>query len=358
MSVTGPAARTQAIGDLPLESGEVLRGVEIAYETFGALNADRSNAVLVQHALTADSHVATTDPEEPGWWGPVVGPGQALDTDSLFVVCANMIGGCGGSTGPSSRAPDGLPYGSRFPSITLRDAAHAEARLADALGIDTFRAVIGGSMGGARALEWAIEYPERVAHVVVLAAPAYSNADQLAWAHTQILAIEMDPDFCGGDYEALGRFPYQGLGLARRIAHLTYRDGEELGSRFGNKIQERRDPRYYMIDSYLDHQARKLVARFDANSYLVLTRALRDHDVRRGRGSLEEALSAITAKVTLIAISSDRLYPPHQVQEISAALAAPVPVHTIESVRGHDGFLLEYEALADILTSEGILPEA
>lgn len=349
MAVTQPSALLQGIGDLPLESGVILPDVELAYETFGTLNADRSNAVLIEHALTADSHVGSTDPEEPGWWGPLVGPGAAFDTDRWFVICANMIGGCAGSTGPGTVAPDGLPYGSRFPSISLRDSVVAESRLADALGISTFHSVIGGSMGGARALEWAVIYPERVGHVVVLAAPAYSNADQLAWAHTQSLAIEMDPEYCGGDYGALGRFPHRGLGLARRIAHLTYRDGEELNERFGHDFQEEREPRYYRIDSYLDHQARKLVARFDANSYLVLTRALRDHDVRRGRGTLREALSGLTADVTLIAISSDRLYPPAQVREIAAALPRETPVHMIESARGHDGFLLEHDQLAVVL---------
>lgn len=357
MILHAPASRLQFLdaGELQLESGRVLERVTLAYETYGTLAPDGSNAVLIQHALTANSHVAAhDDADEAGWWGPMVGPGASIDTDRYFVVCANMLGGCGGTTGPASTAPgDGLPYGSRFPGVTLRDGVTLETRLADHLGIAAWHTVIGGSMGGARALEWAVMHPERVERLVVLAAPAYSNADQIAWAHTQLIAIESDPEYCGGDYLALGRTPENGLGLARRIAHLTYRHGSELDTRFGRERQRTSHPderpEYYQVDSYLDHQARKLVNRFDAGAYAVLTRALRDHDITRGRGGLQEALGRIQADVTLIAIDTDRLYPPAQLEEIDRALASPPGVHTIRSLRGHDGFLMEHDQLAAIL---------
>lgn len=350
--------------DVAVESGYVFEQLTIAYETYGRLNADRSNAVLIEHALTGDPHVssgvehpaAADAPRSfaPGWWEDVVGPGRAIDTNEFFVVCANAIGGCNGSTGPTSPSPDGLTYGSRFPSVSIRDMAAAEVLLTDRLGIQAWHAVVGGSMGGARALELSLLAPERVRRAAILAAPAFSDADQIAWAHTQIQAIELDPDFCGGDYAELGRFPRQGLGLARKIAHLTYRADAELNARFANTRQAQwpqltHRPRpasagddYYAIESYLDHQARKLVDRFDAQSYRILTAALRDHDVRRGRSTdLQQALSAARAQFQVLSVSSDRLYPPAQVAELTAALPGTVDAHVIDSWAGHDGFLTE-----------------
>lgn len=355
MPVTG---RTGLAGftDLALESGYVFEEMHIAYETFGTLNAERTNAVLIEHALTGDAHVTSGVAEPataehpssfaPGWWEEVIGPGRPIDTDEFFVVCANALGGCNGSTGPTTIHADGLPYGSRFPALTVRDLVTAELALTDRLGIESWHAVIGGSMGGARALEFALLAPERVRKATVLAAPAYSDADQIAWAHTQIQAIALDPDYCGGDYAALGRFPAAGLGLARQIAHLTYRNDVELNHRFANAHQFPRPAgapdTYYSIQSYLDHQARKLVHRFDAESYRVLTAALRDHDVRRGRHSdLAEALAGARSEFQVIGISTDRLYPPAQVAELAAALPGTVTHHTIESWAGHDGFLTE-----------------
>ncbi len=342
------------LGGFELESGRSLPEVTVAYQTYGRLNAQRSNAVLIEHALTADANAAD-------WWSGVVGPGQWIDTDEYFVVCANTLGGCSGTTGPTSVGQDGLPYGSRFPRVSIRDMVRVEIALSDSLGIDAWHAVIGGSMGGARALEFALEAPDRVERTAVLAAPAFSQADQIAWAHTQIQAIMMDADYCGGDYLALGRFPACGLGLARQIAHLTYRADLELNHRFGSTLQPR-DPAappedgpckgesYYAIQSYLDHQAGKLVGRFDPQSYITLAAALRDHDVRRGRSAdLVQALAGTGSRFRLLSMSSDRLYPPAQVAQLAAALPGN-PEHTvIETWAGHDGFLTETAAVGQVL---------
>ncbi|OMH23980.1 homoserine O-acetyltransferase [Tersicoccus phoenicis] len=348
--------RFGSIGDLQLETGGVLPDVVLAYETWGTLNADASNAVLVHHALTGSSHVARGDTDVPGWWDALVGPGCPLNTDELFVVSVNMVGGCYGSTGPSSFAPDGRPWGSRFPLITLRDAAHAEKRLAEALGIDAFAVVIGGSMGGARALEWAVTYPEAVRHCAVLAIGASSTAEQIAWAQPQVLAIRNDPHFADGNYYD-GPTPDAGLGIARRIAHITYRSEAELGARFGRRPQTGEDPLSgtsasrgrYAVESYLDHKATSLAGRFDANSYLVLSDALMSHDVARGRGGLERALAGVRADFLVAAVTSDRLYLPEQSFELAAALPGDVPVHLIDAAIGHDGFLTEMGQLGALL---------
>lgn len=348
------------IGELRTETGGVLPDVELAYETWGELDADGSNAVLVLHALTGDSHVAAhaADPT-PGWWDALVGPGRAVDTDRWFVVAPNMVGGCHGSTGPSSPAADGRPWGSRFPFLTLRDAVAAERRLADHLGVGAWQAVIGGSMGGARALEWAATHPERVAGVGVLAATARSSADQIAWGQAQTAAIRLDPGFLGGDYYE-GAGPAAGLGIARRIAHTTYRTAGELERRFGRSPQGAEDPfgavvgvpggrGRYAVESYLDHQATKLTGRFDANSYLLLTEALLGHDVGRGRGGVAAALAGYRGRAFVAAVDSDRLYLPAESQALAAVLPARPPVHTIVSPIGHDGFLTEYGQVADAL---------
>ncbi|MEH0110174.1 homoserine O-acetyltransferase [Tersicoccus sp. MR15.9] len=350
------AVRFASVGDLPLENGGVLPDVVLAYETWGTLNADASNAVLVHHALTGSSHVARGDTDVAGWWDTLVGPGRPLDTDEVFVVSINMVGGCYGSTGPSSLAPDGRPWGSRFPQITLRDAANAEKRLAEALGIDVFSLVMGGSMGGARALEWAVTHPEAVQRCAVLAIGASSTAEQIAWAQPQLLAIRNDPDFADGNYYD-GPAPSAGLGIARRIAHITYRSEAELGARFGRKAQAGEDPfsgtnaarGRYAVESYLDHKATSLAARFDANSYIVLSDALMSHDVARGRGGLEQALAGVSAEFLVAAVTSDRLYLPEQSFELAAALPGDVPVHLIDAAIGHDGFLTEMDQLGALL---------
>lgn len=338
------------LGALHLESGAVLPQVHLAYETWGQLNADRSNAVLVLHALTGDSHVCgPAGPGHPseGWWPSVVGPGRPIDTEHWFVIAANVLGGCQGSTGPSSPGLDGRPWGSRFPSLTIRDQVAAEIALADHLGIDSFALVIGGSMGGMRAVEWAVTVPHRVQRLVLTATGARASADQIAWNSAQVAAIHADPGFAGGDYydHALGGGPHTGLGIARRIAHTTYRAADQLEERFGNQAQHGEDPLHgtgrHQVTSYLDHHADKLIRRFDANSYLVLVRAMNTHDVGRDRGGLEEALGRIRARTLAISFDSDRLFPPAMATRMAQAIPG-AHEHLASSPVGHDAFLLPH----------------
>lgn len=361
------------VGPLTLESGYRLPRARLAYETWGRLNADGSNAVLIEHALTGDSHVARGQSrdhapeverlaaEAGGWWDGLVGPGAAIDTDKYFVVCANILGGCYGSTGPATQAPPEVDpeqraWGSRFPRITVRDTVSAEAVLSDALGIDRWRLVIGGSMGGARALEWAVMYPDRVAACGVIAACASASAELLAWGQAQALAIRQDPNFRGGDYYD-GEFPEAGLGLARRIAHITYRSAAELHYRFGREAQTNEDVDAthtsqrgrYRVESYLDHQASKLAGRFDANSYLSVNETLMSHDVTRGRGALEEVLVGTTCEWLVAGVDSDRLFFPAESAELVQALPGEQTLHMISSPSGHDGFLIEAPQLGMLL---------
>lgn len=323
--------------------------MRLAYETWGRWAADGSNAVLVLHALTGDSHVAgPAGPGHPtpGWWDALVGPGRPIDTDRWFVVAPNVLGGCGGSTGPSSPGPDGTPWGSRFPRLSARDQVAAEAALADALGIGRWAAVVGGSMGGMRALEWAVSRPERTGALLVLAAPAAASAEQIAWGTVQIGAIRSDPGWRGGDYHraAPGDGPHRGLGQARRIAHITYRSEPELAARFGREPQPGEDPAHggrYRVESYLDHHADKLVRRFDAGSYVTLTEAMNGHDVGRGRGGIARALRRAELPALIAGVDSDRLYPPAQQELLAELLPGADGVRTIVSPRGHDGFLVE-----------------
>ncbi len=345
--------RVAGIGPLVLEAGGELPEVQLAFETWGELNGDASNAVLVQHALTGSSHVARGASQEEGWWDSLVGPGRTVDTDRYFVVSINMLGGCYGSTGPAGLAPDGTPWGSRFPFVTIRDSVRAEALLAQQLGIERWHSVLGGSMGGARALEWALMYPQRVERCAVIACTAASSAEQIAFAQAQLHAIRLDPAYRDGDYYD-GAHPVAGLGLARRIAHITYRSERELDARFGRAEQGTEQPLgavlpvdrgRYQVESYLDHQAEKLVDRFDANSYVILTEALMSHDAARDRGSLETALAAATSEFFVAAVDTDRLYPPEQSHRLARALPGEVPVHVISSPVGHDAFLTEIHQL-------------
>lgn len=350
--------RRLPVGEYAFETGGYLPEVELAFETYGRLNAQASNAVLVLHALTGDAHVSQGHSATEGWWQDFVAPGAAIDTDEYFVVSVNIVGGCNGSTGPSSSDAQGTPWGSRFPFTTIKDSVHLEARLADALGIQAWHTVIGGSMGGARALEWAVLYPERVRNLVVMAATAQASAEQIAFAQVQSEAIRLDPHFAGGDYYANAVGPLAGLGLARRLAHITYRSEAELQTRFGRAGQGQEDPLgsagwprgRYQVESYLDHQAAKLVSRFDANSYLVLTEALMSHDVARGFESLEAALGRLAGiNVVIAAVGSDRLYFPEQSEQLARLIPGAVPVYYIDSPIGHDGFLTDAAQLGGVL---------
>jgi homoserine O-acetyltransferase/O-succinyltransferase len=342
---------------LVLEGGGFLPEVTVAYETWGAPNAARSNAVLVLHALTGDSHaVGPAGPGHatPGWWEGMIGPGAAIDTDRFFVVCPNVLGGCQGTTGPSSLGPDGGHYGSQFPLITIRDQVEVEVGLADALGIDAWAGVVGGSMGGMRVLEWCVGHPERVRRAVVLAVGAGATADQIALCSLQIRAIRQDPAFAGGDYYATGARPVDGLALARGIGQVSYRTATELESRFGHLAQAEEDPLKggrYAVESYLQHHGDKLAERFDANSYVVLSEAMNHHDVGRGRGGIERALGNVRAAVTVAGIASDRLYPLELQQELGRLLPGTGSVAVVESSFGHDGFLLEVEQISRIVAA-------
>lgn len=353
--------RYAQLGDLTLESGQILPDVTLAYETWGRLNEAGDNAILILHALTGDAHVAagrSQDPaaQQPGWWPTAVGPGRVIDTDRFFVIAPNLLGGCYGSTGPASAAPDGQPWGSRFPRLTLRDSVKAEKILLDQLGVKSLHHVIGGSLGGARAAEWAISYPQLVRSCAVIASGPAATAEQIAWGHLQNLAIRQDPDFAGGDYyPAPG--PVAGLALARRIAHTTYRSASELEVRFGRELQEgptvlepvSAQRGCYQVENYLDYQGQKLTARFDANSYLVINEMLLSHDLGRGRGGLSAALAASTCLWTVAYVDSDRLFFPAESQLLASSLPQPVEAQVIYSPCGHDGFLIEHDQLEKIL---------
>ncbi|EJZ85868.1 homoserine O-acetyltransferase [Winkia neuii BV029A5] len=342
------------LGPLPLEGGGKLPAVRLAYETWGKLNPARNNAILILHALTGDSHVAgPAGPGQPtpGWWAQAVGPKLPLDTDKYFIVAPNVLGGCMGSTGPSSLAPDGREWGSRFPQLSTRDMVRAEARLADLLGIDQFAAIVGPSAGGHRAVEWAVTYPERTRTLILVATAACTTAEQAAWAHAQIAAIELDPHFNGGDYYHSDEGPVRGLGLAREIAHTTYRTPLELDERFGRNRQGDEEPLAggrLAVQSYLDYHARKLAARFDAGSYRILSKAMITHDVGRGRGGVAEALARFSGPALVVGVNSDRLFYARDCEKMAKALPGGrfAQIHT---PFGHDGFLIEFAQVNAIL---------
>ena len=342
-----------------LEGGGVLHGIEIAYETWGNLHPDGSNAVLLCHAWTGDSHAAGRAEEghpTPGWWEGLVGAGLAIDTDRYFVVCANVLGGCQGSTGPASDHPvDGRPYGSRFPVVTIRDMVRVQARLADHLGVRVWRAVVGGSMGGMQVLEWGATYPDRVRSLVPIATCAQSSAQQIAWGGIGRRAIRLDPAWRGGDYydAAPGEGPFQGLALARMVAQVTFRSDNVFTDRFGRDLAEADHDGFdlwqrYEVERYLDYHGDKLARRFDANSYLVISKAMDLHDLARGRGSLDAAARRLRVPVLSVGITTDVLYPLHQqrqIHEMVLAAGGRSEFVVIDSPHGHDGFLIELEAL-------------
>jgi homoserine O-acetyltransferase/O-succinyltransferase len=343
------------IGSLTLESGAVLDDVSIAVQRWGELSSNRDNVVVVLHALTGDSHItgpAGPDHPTPGWWDGVAGPGAPIDTDHWCAISTNVLGGCRGSTGPSTLAPNGKPWGSRFPTITVRDQVTADLAALKELGITQVAAVVGGSMGGARALEWIVGHPDTVRAALILAVGARATADQIGTQSTQVSAIKADPNWQGGDYYESGRTPHVGMELARRFAHLTYRGEVELDDRFGNDVQGDEQPATggrYAVESYLEHQGDKLAGRFDAGTYVVLTDALSSHDVGRGRGGVPAALAGCTVPVIVGGITSDRLYPLRLQEELAALLPTCPELNVVETPYGHDGFLVETEAVGKLI---------
>ncbi len=343
------------IGPLTLENGVVIDDVAIAVQRWGELSPNRDNVVMVLHALTGDSHVTGPDgpgDETEGWWEGVAGPGAPIDTSRWCAIATNVLGGFRGSTGPSSVAPDGKPWGSRFPQVTVRDQVEADIAALEALGITEVAAVVGGSMGGARALEWIVSHPDKVRAALVLAVGARATADQIGTQSTQVAAITSDPDWQNGDYYGTGRAPDRGMQIARRFAHLTYRGEAELDSRFANDPQGDEDPSVggrYSVQSYLEYQARKLLARFDAGTYVALTDALSSHDVGRGRGGVAAALQNCPVPVVVGGITSDRLYPLRLQEELAELLPGCTELNVVDSVYGHDGFLLETEAVGKLI---------
>ncbi len=351
------------IGEFTTESTVVLPNVTVAYETWGTLAPDGHNAIYICHALTGDSHV--TGPAGPGhqtagWWSGLVGPGMPIDTDRWFVVCANVLGGCQGTTGASSAGPDGLPWGSRFPTVTVADMVDVERALADHLGIEQWLLMLGPSLGGMRVLEWLVRYPERVRGGLVLGSTAAVTADQIGTHAAQIEAIRADPAFNNGDYydAPAGGGPHRGMGLARRIAHLTYRSETELDLRFGRSPQRDEDPYgsdgsqprgRFAVESYLDHHADKLARRFDANTYIALTEAMSLFDVGRGRGGVASALATIHAPLTVVGIDSDRLFPLRLQSELVELTPGADELHVLRSPYGHDGFLVEDEQVGTFI---------
>ena len=342
-----------------LDSGKTLQQVTIAYETWGQLNSDKSNAILLCHAWTGDSHAAGSAQDgqpTPGWWDGLVGSGCAIDTDKYFVVCTNSLGGCQGSTGPASPHPlDGKPYGSRFPVITVRDMVRAQVRVSDLLGIDVWHSVIGGSMGGMQVLEWGITFPHRVRTLVPIATCLQATAQQIAWGAIGRRSIRLDPKWRGGDYydAAVGDGPWQGLAIARMVAQVTFRSDNVFTDRFGRELADTNADYNglglwdkFEVENYLDHHGDKLIRRFDTNSYLIIGKAMDLHDVARGRGSLQTAASRITAPVLSMGISSDILYPTYQQKQICEIISesgGSCEYVEIDSPHGHDAFLINLD---------------
>ena len=346
---------------LELSCGSKLRNVNLRYECAGTLNEDRSNAILILHALTGDAHVCgrhTPEDRKPGWWDEMIGPGKYVDTNRYLIVCSNVIGGCAGSTGPQSINPDtGKPYNLDFPVVTISDMVRAQKRLADHLGITRWLSVIGGSMGGMQALEWAISYPEMVQSVIPIATTAQISPQSIAFDWVGREAIKNDPNWNNGNYSE-NQTPDRGLATARMLAHITYLSDESMSSKFGRDLQESdeygfRFQQDFAVESYLAHQGRRFVERFDANSYFYITRATDYFDLAdRADGDLAKALQAATADFLIVSFSSDWLFPTAQSKAMVHALLKNrknVSFCEIESSYGHDAFLLEVDTLGSMI---------
>ena len=348
--------------EMGLDSGATLGPVTVAYETFGTLNANKSNAVLVAHALTGDSHAAgcysDTDPK-PGWWDIMVGPGKGIDTDKYFVICSNVIGGCMGSTGPASVNPaTGKPYGATFPGITIGDMVKAQKALTDHLGIERLLSVVGGSMGGMQVLEWCVRYPEMVTSAIPLATTTRHSALAIAFNEVARQAIMTDPNWNNGDYYG-GPKPDMGLAVARMIGHITYLSDEAMRQKFGRRLQDKAAVSFdfgadFQVESYLRHQGAKFVERFDANTFLYITKAADyfDLEAQHGNGSAVEAFSKARARFLVVSFTSDWLYPTYQSRAMVTAMkknALNVSFCEIEADCGHDAFLVPNPRLSALI---------
>ena len=360
--VTFPADRP-----LAMDAGESLAPLTIAYQTYGILNPERSNAVLVCHALTGDQHVANIHPVtgKPGWWDVLVGPGKPIDTDRYFVICSNVVGGCLGTTGPASLNPSGRVYGLDLPVVTIRDMVRAQAMLIDHLGIETLFCVAGGSMGGMQVLQWAALFPQRVFSAMPIATAARHSSQNIAFHEVGRQAIMADPDWRGGRYLDTGDRPEKGLSVARMAAHVTYLSDQALHAKFGRKLQDRAAPTFsfdadFQIESYLRYQGRSFVERFDANSYLYMTRAMDYFDLAADYGGvLANAFKGTKARFCVVSFTSDWLFPTSDSRAIVHALnagGASVSFVEIETDKGHDAFLLDIPEL--VSTSRGFLDAA
>mgnify|MGYP000167807536 FL=1 len=340
---------------LYLESGEVLDEFELVYETYGALQPDGNNAVLICHALSGNHHAAGLHSEadtKPGWWDTVIGPGKPIDTNRFFVVCTNNIGGCSGSTGPASISKTtGKPWGSLFPQVTVADWVESQKRLAQHLGISQWAAVVGGSLGGMQALQWSVTYPDWVTHCVVIAAAPGLTAQNIAFNEIARQAIFSDPDWCDGDYIDANTAPEKGMALARMVGHLTYMSADNMSDRFGRELRQGSfDPDddeqpIFQVESYLRYQGSQFATRFDANTYVLMTRALDRFDLAAtSDGDLAKALEHASAEFLILSFSSDWRFSPARSREITTALLAAgkrVTYSNLESDAGHDAFLLE-----------------
>jgi homoserine O-acetyltransferase len=345
-----------------LESGASIGPVTLAYETCGILNEDRSNAVLILHALSGDSHVAgyyTPEDPKPGWWDIMVGPGKGIDTDMYFVICANILGSCMGSTGPASVNPEtGIPYGTDFPLITIGDMVRAQKALVDHLGIKKLLAVVGGSIGGMQVLEWCVRYPDRVASAVALATTCRHSALAIAFNEVARQSIMADPNWCNGHYYGKAK-PDMGLAIARMIGHITYLSDESMRLKFGRRLQNKSALSFefgaeFQVESYLQYQGRKFIERFDANSFLYITKAADYFDLARehGKGSLVKAFSKCLARFLVVSYTSDWLYPTYQSKEMVTAMKKnnlDVSFCEIEAQWGHDAFLLPNDKLDHLM---------
>jgi homoserine O-acetyltransferase len=342
---------------LPLDCGETLAPVDVAYQTYGELNAARSNAILVQHAFSGDAHAAGVSVEggQLGWWDNMIGPGKGFDTDQYFVICSNVLGGCRGTTGPASIDPStGKPYGSRFPFITMADMVRLQKHLVEHLGIDRLLSVAGGSMGGMQALQWVLDYPDAVASAMPIATTHRHSAQQIAFNEVGRQSIMGDPDWSGGDYYG-GKGPARGLSVARMVGHITYMSDESMREKFGRKrriANGTADENLFEVESYLRYRGGQFVSRFDANSYLVISRAMDSFDLAEKLGSLGDAFEKTLARFLVISFTSDWLYPSYQSQEIVRALRGrnqDIAYVEIPSDYGHDAFLLEVGELTELV---------